>query len=155
MHCIRIQWLIVCRCQNFPPPTLAELRALWAARPDDPDMRCVLLEVQHARLALLDIIALANDIEDIASTHDYQVNAKRYQPRRALLARLREEIKRVGPVIDSPVSHAEKQFFAHQRRLQQDQKKPNAPGTAESDRDSVFEMRSIRNALPLCRYDKK
>jgi vancomycin permeability regulator SanA len=107
---------------EFPPPTLAELRA----RPDDPDMRRVLLEAQHARLALLDIIALANEIEDIASTHDYQVNAKRYRPRRALLARLREEIKRVGPVIDSPVSHAEKQFLAHQRRLQQDHEEEEA-----------------------------
>lgn len=47
----------------------------------------------------------------------------------ALLARLRDEIKRVRPVIDGAVSHGEKQSFARQRRLQQDPEEAEASGT--------------------------
>ncbi|KAK44830.1 hypothetical protein BG58_22760 [Caballeronia jiangsuensis] len=96
------------------PPSLDELRRLWANRePSIDDLRRLIREVQHARLQL-------DKVRELLDKHDRELRKRglddlrcRTSPFRMAEALLLAEIRRVGTIDDAPKratpgSHAER-----------------------------------------------
>jgi hypothetical protein len=86
---------------DFRPPSLEELRALWRKHRSETDIERLILEVQHQRLALLQMRALITvGIADARRADPLAIDGA--SPLRTLEARILHELVRIEQVNEKP-----------------------------------------------------